>query len=289
LRTWKTISLAIVSVIVFWFVKFILKFPGGDLGIVSIILTVASVLFGFLSGFSISELWDRYTNLRNLQSMRLGDALNMIQKARFFFKGNKKFENAFKKSIEKAAIADEIAEWDETHLELPYFRSIGETLKLIEEKQVKGNKGAVIFDNLLYRYSEFIKNTVQQDVLGKERLFNSEWFMLIALSIIITFSTLSLEVTKTFYQIIIFTFPVIITMALLIIYDLDKLLWGKNIISLEPNAQLFDEIGVKRFYLKKKESFIKGYVKNYRTEDNLKGEFKKVYLDVTAKQKKTNK
>jgi len=289
LRTWKTIIWAIVTIIVFWFVKFILKFPEGDLNTISIILTIASILFGFLAGFFISELWGRYTSLRTLQSARLGDGLNIIQKASFFFKGNKKFENTFKKSIEKAAIADEIAEWDETHLELPYFRAIGETFNLIDEKQVKTNKGLTIFDKLLDSYSEFIKNTVQQDVLGKERLFNSEWFMLITLSLIIAFSVLSLEISKTFYQVIIFAFPVIITIAMLIIYDLDELLWGKNIISLEPNAQLFDAIGVKRFYLNKKKVFIKGLVKEYRTEDDIKGELKQVYLDVLSKQKETNK
>jgi hypothetical protein len=46
---------------------------------------------------------------------------------------------------------------------------------------------------------------------------------------------------------------------------------------------VFDELGVRRFYLKKKQEYISKHIKNYRTEDDLKGELKKVYLDMLAK------
>ena len=276
MKTWKTTALILITIFVFWFIKFYLKFPTAEAGSVNIILTVASILFGFLAGFFISELWSRYTEIRALHSERCSSGLNMVKCAEHFFE-NKRFEKEFKRSIEKSSLVDEVVKWTEGDLELPYFRAIGNSFKSIE---VKNGKDEVCFDNLLSSYREFIERTVKLDTLGKERLFMSEWFMMISLFLIISFSILFLDTSHFFYQIIVLVFPVIIVLALSVVYDLDALLWSKEIISLEPNQRLFDAIGVKRFYLKKKKRFVHRRIKNYRTEDDLEGELKQTYLNI---------
>lgn len=107
--------------------------------------------------------------------------------------------------------------------------------------------------------------------------------MLSVLSLIIAASILLLDVSHIFYQIVVLTFPAIMAGALLLIYDLDSLSWGKEIITLEPNERIFDALGVKRFYLKKRKPYISKWVKEYRTEDDLEGELKQAYLDVLAR------
>jgi hypothetical protein len=72
---------------------------------------------------------------------------------------------------------------------------------------------------------------------------------------------------------------------MVIIYDLDTLTWGKETVSLEPNQRIFDALGLKRFYLKKKKRFISSYIKNYRTEDALTKDLKKIYLNIVKLQK----
>jgi len=281
MKNWKTIALVLITIFIFWFLKFYLRFPVAEAGIVSTILTIASILFGFLAGFFISELWSRYAEIRTLQGERCSSGLNMIKCAEYFF-GNKVFEERFKKLVEKSSLVDEIAEWTEGHLEIPYFRAIGDSFESIE---VKNQKDQVYFDNLLSSYHKFVECTVKLDTLGKERLFPSEWFVIILLFLTICMSILFLDVSRFFSRVIVFVFPVIIVMALSIIYNLNTLLWSKEIVSLEPNQHLFDAIGVKRFYLKKKKKFIYRHIKDYRTEDDLKEDLKQVYLDIIESRK----
>ena len=281
MKDWRTVILIIITIFIFWFIKFNLKFPNADLDIIGIILTISSILFGFLAGFFISELWTRYTEIRQLQSSRSAYGLNMIKCAENFY-NNKKFEKEFKKSIEKCAIVDEIVEWDEGNLELPYYRAIEDSFKNIKVNNMRDN---TIFDKILDHYYNLIGATVKLDTLGKERLFRSEWFTIYSLSLIIALSLLFLDVSQIFYKIILLAFPVIIVLALSILYNLDTLLWSKEIISLEPNERLFDAIGVKRFYLKKKKKFISSNIKYYRTEEDLKGDLKQIYLNIIKSRK----
>jgi hypothetical protein len=277
----RTLLLVVLTILVFWFVKFGLAFPNGNLETVGVILTVSSILFGFLAGFFISQLWTRYASIRELQSMRSSAGLNMIRYASHFF-SSKRFQQDFKTRVEKAAVIDEILEWDETHIEIPLFRDIETSFKHIRIKNMKEQE---YFGNLIDAYNQLIETTVKEDTLGKERLLPSQWFMIIVLSVIMIFSLLFVDIIEPLYRIILFVFPIIMTMALLTMYDLDTLRWSKEAVSLEPNERLFDAIGRQRFYLKKKKTYISPYIRHYRTEDNLTGELKRIYREVLENRK----
>ena len=47
-------------------------------------------------------------------------------------------------------------------------------------------------------------------------------------------------------------------------------------------------MGEKRFYLKNKKQFISKHIKIYRTEDDLTGYAKKVYLEIGKKRRENN-
>lgn len=243
---------------------------------IGVILTIASVLFGFLAGFVISELWTRYTEIRSLQGVRSSNALNMIRYASYFY-SDKIFEKNFKYLVEKAAVADEIIAWDEGHLEIKYFQAIEDSFHRIK---IKNPKDEVYFDNLLDSYHNVVEGSVRLDTLYKERLFPSQWLLLIGLSLIIAFSTLFLDITDFFPKVVVIAFPLIIVIALSIIYDLDSLNWGKAIITLEPNQILFDAIGAKRFYQTINVPYLSSKIIGYRTERTLSRDLMIIYNSI---------
>jgi len=181
MRNLKIIISVGIVFFIFWFIKFYIKFPGISMDIIGIILTISSILFGFLAGFFISELWSRYTEIRSTQSERCSSGLNMIAAAEHFF-DNKKFEKEFKKLVEKAPIADEIIKWEEGHLEINYYINIKNSFKHIK---IENEKDSEYLENLLNNYNSFVNTTIKLDILGKEKLFISEWFLMFALSFII--------------------------------------------------------------------------------------------------------
>ena len=278
MKNWKTLFLLFFVILSFWFIKFYVGFPNLGIDIISVILTVSSILFGFLAGFFISELWSRYTQIREVQGKRTSETLNMIKYASHFF-NNKKFKNEFEKYVEQSAIVDEMVDWDQGNLEIPYFIKIEDSFKYIK---VTNKKSEIYFGKLMEGYHELIESIVKIDVLYRERLFLSEWIMLLALSLIISLSVLFLDVNHVFYRIIIFTFPAIIVLALSTIYELDTMKWSREIITLEPNERVLEAINAKRFYSKKSLKYISNHVKEYRTEDDLKGELKKICNSISG-------
>ncbi len=279
MKNWKSIISIFGTFALIWFLKFYIIFPEINSEIISVILTISSILFGFLAGFFISELWSRYSEIRSIQGTRSSFGINMTKDAEYFFK-NEKFKKSFLELTEKSSIVDEIVEWNEGHIELPYYRNIQKSFMLIQEDEIQTNKSTLYFEYMLNAYHQYVENTVRLDTLGKERLFVSEWIMMTILSLIIALSVLFINVSNLFFQAIVLVFPVIIMLAMKIIYDLDTLSWSKESVSLEPNQRIFDALGLKRFYLKKKKKFISRRVKDYRTEDDLTPELKKLYTDV---------
>ena len=53
MKSWRSIIIISATIFIFWFIKFYLKFPDAEIGIIGVVLTVASILFGFLAGFFI--------------------------------------------------------------------------------------------------------------------------------------------------------------------------------------------------------------------------------------------
>lgn len=274
----------ILTILLFLFLKFYVDFPVADTQVVGAVLTIASVLFGLLAGFFISELWSRYTEIRELQGIRTSEGLNMVRYANYFYK-NKKFKEEFIKRVEKSSVADEVIAWDEGHFETEYYQDIEGAFRYLKNSEVRTPKDEVYFDNLLDAYHKFVETTVRMDTLYKERLFFSEWLMMVLLSVIIALSVLFLEVSDLFYQLVILLFPAIIVLGVLIINDLNFLTWSRGRLTLEPNQLIFDAIGVKRFYRNDNKPFISPHVKEYRTEEDLTGNSKKVFLGILKKRK----
>ncbi|MBI2044724.1 hypothetical protein HYT23_01565 [Candidatus Pacearchaeota archaeon] len=281
MKNLRIFSILIVTSLVFYLLRVFIGSPAANENTINLLLTISSIMFGVLVGFFISQLWTRYTEIREHQGVRSSEGVNMIQYASHFFK-NKGFEKEFKKLVEKSCIADEAIRWDEGHFEISYYRDIE---KSFNKAKPKSSKDLEYFDNLLDSYNAFVASMVKMDTLYKERLFLSQWLMLIGLSVVMFISVLLLNASNFLEQAIVIIFPPIISLALTIIYDLDRLLWGRESVTLEPNQRILEAIGAKRFYLKKNIKFVGKHIKGYRTEDDLSGELKRVYTDILNKRK----
>lgn len=285
MKNLKTIFFLLLVVIFVVLIKFIFHFPTADISVIGTILSISSILFGLLAGFFISELWSRYTSIRELQGERVSSGLNMIKLAENFF-ANKKFKTEFTKNVEKSALADVIINWDEGHLEELYYRDISSSYKYIKIGNIKQS---IEYDKMLDATTSHVGSTIKMNILYKERLFFSEWFILIILSFIICLSVLFLDNVQLLYKMIIVVFPPVIYLALLIIYRLDTMTWARELITLEPTQTIFDALGVKRFYLPRDYKFVSEQRKDFRQVKDLKGEGKNVYTDIIAKRKLARK
>ncbi len=281
MKNLRVFIIVILTSLIFYIIKFLIGLPIANENTINLLLTISSIMFGVLVGFFISQLWTRYTEIREQQGVRSSEGVNMIQYASHFFK-DKGFEGTFKKLVEKSCIADEVIKWDEGHLEIPYYRDIEKSFNKINPKSPKDLE---YFDNLLDSYNSFVASMVKMDVLYKERLFLSQWLMLIGLSFVMFISVLLLTAANFLEQTIVIIFPPIISLALTIIYDLDRLLWGREAVTLEPNQRILEAIGARRFYLKQNAKFINKHIKGYRTEENLGADLKAVYSDILKKRK----
>jgi len=282
---WKTLFVIIGTGLSFWIVKFYLKFPSAEIETVGVVLTITSIFFGLLAGFFISGLWNRYTEVREIQSVRSGDELNMIMYSKYFNK-NKEFTEEFRRLVENSAIADEVVKYREGHLEMPYFQDISNSFDLIKQDEVKTYKDRIYFGGLTNSYGNIINLTALLDAIGKDRLALAEWGIISLLSSMISLSVLFLDPTHIFQKAVIVVYPIIISLTILVIYRLDSLTLNKGSVTLEPNQRMFDALGLRRFYMKKKKGYILSHITDYRTEDDLQGEPKEVYLKIINSRKK---
>jgi hypothetical protein len=279
MKHWRTFFVLALTILIVWFVKFVLRFPSADVDLLNIVLTVASIIFGLLAGFFISELWTRYTEIRSLQGERSAATLALVSFARHFYK-DKKFEQEFKTKVEQAAVSDMIIDFDEGHLEIPYYVKIEESF---DKLNVKTKKDEQYFEGMRACYTDILKTLSKMDILYKDKLFFTEWLIMIVLSTVIILSVLFMDASQFFSAVIITVFPPIIILAMSIIYDIDSLTWGQELITLEPTQIALEAVGAKRFYVKEDLKFKSSHIKEYRTEEDLSGSLKEIYEHILAR------
>lgn len=245
--------------------------------IIGPIFTISSILFGFMAGFTISKLWTRFTEVREAQNMRSATAINIINYSEFFYH-NKEFKKKFIERFDDLAMVDNMIGWDNGHVEHIYAKQIEETFTMLE-KDINNQERSVYMTRILAEYSDFIESNTKIDTLGKERLFFSEWLMLILLSIIIMISTLVLYIPNSFVNLLLPVFSSAIVLVLYLIYNLDILEVDRDLVSVEPNQRIFDELGKPRFYMKSQEKYIPDYVKEYRNEEDVPKDLRHLLKD----------
>jgi hypothetical protein len=252
--------------------------PIADINILSITLSVASILFGFMAGFFITELWTRYADIRTNQALWVANILNMIHHAKSLFSRNAKFEKEFIKKMDRDLVSNiGLESWEALDSELKYMIDVKDTLRHVKLSDKLDERYA---DKFLSACDAAIIATQRQILLVKEKLFISEWMILIGLTSIILVSASVIQYASLILNVLLHGLVLVVVLALIIVYELDRLLWSEMFIIAEPLEKCFDLLGVKRFYPDRWLSSKPDEVKEYRTYKTLSADLKKVLKDV---------
>jgi ABC-type multidrug transport system fused ATPase/permease subunit len=276
-RTW---IFAVLSVIVFGGLSIYLPLFDGNTDLLSLALSVNSVLFGLLTGFFITEMWDKYTSIRKESAELRGALLSMIKNMRRL-QSNDKNKDLFEERMEKFLIAFIVISWENLKEEEKYFEVVTDTIgdvKPVNERDIP------VYSEILDAEKVATEARSKLSALGKQGLVKIEWAILIALSSVITVSVFLLRDGSLFFNVLSTVLPSMVLLMMMLLDDLDNLRWGTSMVSFKPAEDALEELRKKKFF--EKRYIENGWVEEpdvYRTEEDLEGELKEVYEDIKLK------
>lgn len=247
IRAFSLISLVIL--ICFW-LAFLLP-SGGPNETVKTILTVTGILFGVIIGFFIAYLWNRLEKMREFVNIEVSNLQTYYLLAENLarYSKNQKWVQKQKKLIEQYIIQFTMVEWTDYDKIDPYFNRIIKSLKEIPPLKTKTEEH--LYHNLVRLLTEI--STARENLFnfGKVRLTKQHWMVMVFLAIVLEFSIFFLKTPEFFSILCTAVLASIVIILLLILWDLNDLRLGEEIISFEPYQRVLDVIGKPRFYLKK--------------------------------------
>ncbi len=205
------------------------------------IFSFISMLFAILSGFLISSLWDRFTKIRTLISSETASLENLHQ---FFELADKKVAKKAADGIDKyvmKALELGVHEYQEK-LREEYF-ALYKLLKLLKNKKTE-----VYLSRILNIFDQFTKN--RKEILSRVRdqLGMYHWVVLCLLPFMLITIWCYIQFDGVFGEFIGASFIFAIFVILIIIYDLNNLVWGSAKINIEVYERIYDVIGMPRYY-----------------------------------------
>jgi len=167
----------LLSVIFFGFLSFKLPFFEGLTDLLSLVLSVTSILFGLLIGFFITEMWNKYSSVRKEVSNLETGLMGCIYRTELLSE-NEEFKKNFKNSLEKYLISYILLPWQYVHKGDRYFNDL---IDCLDEIKLKNSKDDWTYGALLDSLAKVSNARSRLNILGKEKLFVSEWIILFVL------------------------------------------------------------------------------------------------------------
>ncbi len=275
IRVLKLVAVLVGIILLFCFLRYFVSLPTVKTSILSMLLAVSSAIFSVIGVFFVSDLWHKYSLSKDLQGIWSSNLEDMIFYAGYFFDRNQEFKKKFTRAIEEYCIVNTIISWREIEKEQLYLREIGKTFSILDLKE---ENDSVYRRKMIDCWQKASESLGRLEILGKEKLFPSQWFILFFLSFIIGGSLLLLERTNFIFDVLTLIFLIVIFLILWMIYAHDTMQWNIGMISYEQTQRILDDLGIKRFYLTKvlKSGLIKPKG-DYRTEKDLTGRLKELY------------
>lgn len=205
------------------------------------IFSFISMLFAILSGFLISSLWDRFTKIRTLVSSETASLENLHQ---FFELADRKIARKAVDGIDNyvmKALELGVHEYQEK-LREEYF-ALYKLLKLLKPKKTE-----VYLSRILNIFDQFTKNRKEILSRTKDQLGLYHWVVLCLLPFMLIVIWVYIQFDGVFGRFIGTIFIFAIFMILIIIYDLNNLVWGSAQINVEVYERIYDVIGIPRYY-----------------------------------------
>lgn len=209
---------------------------------IMMVFSFVSFLFSILSGFFVSALWNRYTDIRELTSIeaaRLEDLYETIKVGSDDMA--KRIADKIDKYIIKALEYD-IHKYQETISE--EYHTLYKELEKLEEE----NLSTAVKNNALSVFAKF--TDCRKEILskGKDNLGKLHWITILMLAFITAALWIFIQFEGIFGilvgTILLFSILAVIT----ILYDLNNLTWGEERIDIEIFERVYDIIDKPRYY-----------------------------------------
>ncbi|MBU0466591.1 MAG: hypothetical protein KJ718_05410 [Nanoarchaeota archaeon] len=268
-----TFLAVVVSTLIAIFVK-----GQGPTGLIIALLSVATFLFGIIGAQIMQNRHKRLDGLRVTLRKDDGIYLNIYKMSSIFSKKVQKqtqklIDNYYVKTID--------------YFIVDFYKANKEFIKLfdyLKNLKIKTPKQEEVYGRILDSINEADKDRKHIEYLVRNKMLKFKWYMLIGLLVVILLSVFTINdnsTTSVFISILLATFGVIF---LLIIRELDSLMWKEQKWIWDPLEQLFNELDLLPYY--PAEVILNGRVKVKKGVRRRIAYYPKLYLDFTGKKVK---
>ena len=241
----------------------------------TVLISIATFLFGIFISFSISDRHGRINELRSNDSLERGYLILIYKYAGAF---GKQYQIEMAEIIDQYLISTLDYEIRDFHKNEPFVDAIYakiQSVKVINEKQKE------VYSEFLDCFSSLIEARRKTIALIADRLSRFEWLVAIFLPFIILLSTILTETSSIIVAVISSVLSVMILNITLFLYLLDNLSWKEERRIFEPYQQTFEAIGKLRYY--PEILILEKRVKMYKDKTYRLGVFPHKYPDLSGK------
>jgi hypothetical protein len=220
-----------------------LLFHGGGLSDrATVLVSIASFLFGIFVSFSISN---NQNKLHTINELLKADAamLTFIYRACNGFSNQK--QNEIRKYIDKYLVAQIDYVLKDFNMSDPEFQEIVNFAIALDPET---KKEVVLYDGILSRISESAINRRQIETLTRQEMSMYEWISILSLLVLIVVSVFSLNDGSILFTAAAILMPTAATTLVFVLRDLDRLKWKEQAWIWEPLHHLFLSLDLLPYY-----------------------------------------
>lgn len=230
----------VLSIIAIWLIPAI----EGSSSEIEILLTVSTFLFAILAGFFISRLNSRYNEIREITANEDAYWLVLAKTVPLYGKKlTKKIYNLIDLYYIHCFDVQIATNYKST---AKYFLEIFDELK-----KYKKHKNDSVFGQIFAFLGSIEESRNKASILSLERISVGQWGVLISLASIITYCIFCLRTDELHSKIITVMLTTILVLVILIIRDLQNLMFGGETLAVESGQEVLIYIGKERYYNKK--------------------------------------
>ena len=258
-------TILVVAIIVF--------FPfNSQSGVITIILSVATFLFGIFVAFSINDRNKRKEKIRENDSHERSNLVNIYGLSKVL---GKKWAEKIRKKIDEYLMATlDYKIWD-------FYKTGKEFSALFDLIMPIKVKNKPQLEEMIERLEDIRLSRGETAEIINERLSRFEWVIAIFLCLV-TLVCLILINPGTLISIVLLSgLSIAVIFSVYFLYSLDNLSWKEETIIFEPYAQTFESVGLLRYY--PEDLIISGKVKKHTGKKYRIGIFPKPYPDFSGK------
>lgn len=238
----KTQSIFFISLIVFIALLFVLphSFIPSELG--NTILTITTFLFGIMGGFYIVVTTTDYNSVKNILASETAGWISLHQNVSIY---DKRLADKLSQLIDayvRRTFDYEIIDYAKgTYVEF-------ETLKKMVQNIPFKNETSYVYEKIRDDMDQIIISRQQLTVLGAKTLSPFQWFVLLILATLLSFSLYGLRSGELFFDIVTVAISSSVVLILFLIRDLDLYIWNEKTFGYDIFENVLKFVGQLPYY-----------------------------------------